>query len=108
MTRAAETPKGAPHGSGVAIIAFHGASKVCFRFSHLHGFLDATVAHIDSGTIGHSGPVVVASSSGPKLDHRGCLAISPTVSRAIWQRPGAYGVSIHSRRYPGGVVRAQL
>lgn len=108
MTGAAETPKGAPHGRGVAIIAFHGASTVCFRFSHLHGFLDATVAYIHSGTTGHSGPVLVALSSGPKLHHRGCLAISPTVSRAIWKQPSAYYVNVHSLQYPGGAVRAQL
>jgi hypothetical protein len=108
MTGAAETPKGAPHGRGVAIIACHGASKVCFRFSHLHGFVDATVAHIHSGSTGHSGPVLVALSSRPKLHHHGCLAISPTVSRTIWKRPSAYYVNVHSRRYPGGAVRAQL
>ena len=108
MTGAAETPQGAPQGRGVAIIAFHGASKVCFRFAHVHGFVDATVADIHSGTIGHAGPVVVALSSGPKLHHRGCRAISPTVSRTIWQQPSAYYVSVHSRRYPRGAVRAQL
>lgn len=108
MTGAAETPYGAPHGRGVAIIAFHGASKVCFRFAHLHGFIDATVAHIYSGTIGHAGPVVVGLSSGPKLQHRGCRAISPTLSRTIWRQPSAYYVSVHSRRYGGGAVRAQL
>jgi CHRD domain len=108
MTGMAETPKGAPHGRGIAIIAFHGASKVCYRFSHLHGFVDATVAHIHSGTAGRSGPVLVALSSGPKLRHRGCLAISPTVSQAIWKRPSAYYVNVHSLRYPSGAVRAQL
>ena len=108
LTGATEKPRGAPHGGGIAIIAFHGPSKVCFRFAHLHGFIDATVAHIHTGTVGHSGPVLVALSSGPKLHHRGCLAISPTVSRAIWNRPSAYYVNVHSRRYPGGAVRAQL
>lgn len=108
MTGAAETPTGTPHGRGVAIIAFHGASTVCLRFSHLRGFLDATVAHIHSGTTGRSGPVLVALSSRPKLHHRGCLAISPTVSRAIWKQPSAYYVNVHSLQYPGGAVRAQL
>jgi hypothetical protein len=108
MTGAAETPRGAPQGRGVAIIAFHGTSKVCFRFGHLHGFAGATVAHIHSGTIGHSGPVVVALSSGPKLQHRGCRAISPILSRTIWRQPSAYYVNVNSRRYPGGAVRAQL
>jgi hypothetical protein len=55
MTGAAETPTGAPHGRGVAIIAFHGASKLCFRFAHRRGFVDATVAHVHSGMVGHSG-----------------------------------------------------
>jgi CHRD domain len=108
MTGSAESPRGAPHGQGVAIIAFHGASRLCFRFSHLRGFVDATVAHIHSGTAGQSGPVVVALSSGPKLHHRGCQAISPRVSHAIWSRPSAYYVNVHSRRNPGGAVRAQL
>jgi hypothetical protein len=108
MTGTAETPKGAPHGRGIAIIAFHGASTVCFRFSHLHGFLDATVAHIHSGPIGHAGPVLVALSSGSKLHHRGCLAISPSVSRRIWEQPRAYYVNVHSQQYPRGAVRAQL
>jgi len=108
MTGAAETSHGAPQGHAMAIIAFHGASKVCFRFAHLHGFVDATAAHIYSGTIGHAGRVALALSSGPRLHHRGCRAISPTVSRTIWQQPSAYYVNVHSRRYPGGAVRAQL
>jgi hypothetical protein len=108
MSGAAETPRGAPHGRGVAVIAFHGASRLCFRLSHLHGFVGATVAHIHSGTAGHSGPVVVALSSGAKLRHRGCRAISPTVARAISRRPSAYYINVHSRQYPAGAVRAQL
>ena len=80
----------------------------CASGSLLRGFLDATVAHIHSGTTGRSGPVLVVLSSGPKLHHRGCLAISPTVSRAIWKQPSTYYVNVHSLRYPGGAVRAQL
>jgi hypothetical protein len=88
--------------------SFHGASTVCFRFAHLHGFIDATVARIHSSADGRSGPVIVTLSGGPKLHHRGCLAISPTVGRAISSRPSAYYVNVHSRRYPHGAVRAQL
>jgi hypothetical protein len=73
-----------------------------------HQFVRAPPAHIHSGTTGRSGPVLVALSSGPKLHHRGCLAISPTVSRAIWKQPSAYYVNVHSFQYPGGAVRAQL
>ena len=108
MTGAAETSRGAPHGRGFAIIAFHGGSTLCFRFAHLHGFIDATVARIYSGAQGRSGPGIVTLSGGPKLHHQGCLAISPTVSRAIWSRPSAYYVNVDSRRYLHGAVRAQL
>jgi hypothetical protein len=108
LTGTAETPRGAPHGQGVAIIALHGASRLCFRFAHLHGFVDATFATIQSGTAGHAGPVIVALSSGPKLHHRGCRAISPTVGQALAKGPSAYYVNVHSREYPAGAVRAQL
>lgn len=90
------------------IIAFHGASTVCFRFARLHGFVDATVPQVHSGAFGRSGPVVAVLSSGPKLHHRGCRAISPAQSRAFWKRPGGDYVNGDSRRYPGGAVRAQL
>jgi len=51
MTGSAESPRGAPHGQGVAIIAFHGASRLCFRFSHLRGFVDAIDAEMHSAKL---------------------------------------------------------
>lgn len=108
MTGSAETPRGAPQGTGAAIIAFHGSSGVCWRFAHLHGFADATVAHIHVGKRGHAGKIVVPLSPGARLHHQGCVPVSPAVITAIARDPGGYYVSIQSAKYPSGAVRAQL
>ena len=104
----AETPPGAPLGQGDAIISFHGDSVICWRFAHLHGFSDATDAHIHAGTNGRSSAVVVALSTAPRLHHQGCVSVSPTLGKAIMSKPSGYYVNIHSIRYPTGAVRAQL
>jgi hypothetical protein len=104
----AETPPGAPQGTGTAVIAFHGSSLVCWRFAHLHGFLDATFAHIHSGATGKSGNIVVPLSTSPALHHQGCVPVSAALVKAIERHPANYYVNIHSRQYPGGAVRAQL
>jgi hypothetical protein len=104
----AETPPGAPHGGGTAIIAFHGASRVCWRFAHLRGFTQATFAHIHIGSKGQAGNIVVALSTAARLHHKGCVSISPVLSKAIWSTPSRYYVNIHSQQYPAGAVRAQL
>jgi CHRD domain len=102
------TPRGAAHATGAAIIALHGDSLVCWRFAHLHGFTDATSAVIQSGSNGRPGQVVIALSPGPRLHHQGCVPVSPALSRRIGARPGGYYVTIHSKQYPTGAVRAQL
>jgi hypothetical protein len=104
----AETTPGAPQGRGFAIVAFHGASLVCWRFAHLHGFLDATGAGIRSGATGKSGPTLVSLSTGPRLHHEGCVPIRPALTAAIWRRPAGYYVNVLSTQYPRGAVRAQL
>lgn len=108
VTGAAESPPGAPHGRGVAIVAFHGPTEVCFRFAHLHGFSDATTADIEAGASGRTGSPVIALGSGPKLHHRGCRSVTPALSKTIWQRPASFDVVIHSRRYPAGAVAGRL
>lgn len=103
-----ETPRGAVHGVGAAVIAFHGDSLVCWRFAHLHGFTTATSAHIQIGTIGRTGQVVIALSPGPRLHHQGCAPVSPAVSRKIVARPSGYYLNVYTKQYPQGAVRAQL
>jgi hypothetical protein len=108
LTGGAETPRGAPLGMGVAIIAVHGHVHVCWRFAHLHGFSGATIAHIHRGTKGHAGPVVVPLSIGTRLRHEGCVRTSRTLTKAMVHDPSGYYVNIHSTQYPGGAVRGQL
>ena len=108
LSGGAETPPGAPSGRGAAVIAFHGDSRVCWRFAHLHGFTDATLATIYAGSKGQAGTVVVPLSTGPRLRHQGCVPISAALSRTIWSDPSRYYVSIHSLQYPHGAIRAQL
>jgi hypothetical protein len=108
LTGTAENPPGAPNGTGDAIIAFHGSSLVCWRFAHLHGFTNATVAHINTGATGKSGSVAVPLSTGPRLHHQGCVPITPTLAKTIEHNPPDYYVNIHSTQYPGGAVRGQL
>jgi hypothetical protein len=108
LTGTAETPRGAPNGTGAAVIALHGSSRVCWRFAHLHGFTNATFAHIHLGTTRKSGKVVVPLSTGPRLHHQGCVRVTATLVKAIEHNPRDYYVNIHSTTYPGGAVRAQL
>jgi ubiquinone/menaquinone biosynthesis C-methylase UbiE len=108
LSGAAEGAGGAPHGVGAAIIAVHGTSVVCWRFAHLHGFVDATSASIDVGAKGKSRRVIVALSNGPRLHHQGCARVSPQVVNAIRRDPSGYYVNILSRQYPTGAVRARL
>ena len=86
------------------MIALHGARELCWRFAHLHGFASATQAQIRVGAAGKSGNVFVALSTGPRLHHRGCVAIGATVIKGIEKHPSGYHVSIESVRYPRGAV----
>ena len=104
----AEAPRGAPRGTGDAIIAFHGSSLVCWRFAHLHGFFNATLAHIHIGAKGRSGSIVAPLSTGPALRHQGCVPVSTGLASKIERHPADYYVNIHSKQYPSGAVRAQL
>lgn len=108
LSGTAEKPPGAAKGSGAAVIALHSNLTVCWRFSHLHGFTDATVAHIHRGAAGTSGPIVVPLSTGPKLHHKGCVPTTAATIKTIERDPSGYYVNIHSKQYPGGAVRAQL
>ena len=100
--------RGAPQGRGFAVIAFHGQSRLCWRFAHLHGFTGATGAHILAGGKPRSGSPVVSLTSGSRLHHEGCVPIRPATTSAIWHAPAGYSVNIVSAQYPQGAVRGQL
>ncbi|HEY5187773.1 MAG TPA: CHRD domain-containing protein [Solirubrobacteraceae bacterium] len=101
-------PSGAPAGTGDAVVALHGSTVLCWRFAHLHGFVNATAAQIQLGSKGQPAHPISALSTGPRLHHRGCLTIGSATAKAIEHRPGDYYVAIDSTRYPGGAVRGRL
>jgi hypothetical protein len=109
MTGKAETPPGPPKATGSAVVTLHGKTlQVCWRFTALRGFTGATFAHIHKGAKGTSGPIVIPFSTGPKLKHKGCVHSTATLIKAIAKDPHGYYVNIHSKKNPGGAVRAQL
>lgn len=108
LTGKAEIPVGAVKGTGYAIIAIHRGSAICWRFAHLHGFVNATVAQIHVGLKDRSGNSFLSLSSGPRLHHRGCAQVKTATLAAIERDPSNYYVNVHSQRYPAGAVRGQL
>ena len=105
----AETPPGAPKGTGRAIVTLSGTKKqVCWTFSALKGFASPTFAHIHVGAKGSAGNVVVPLSTGAKFKPKGCVPASSGLLTAISNNPRGYYVNIHSKKYPGGAVRSQL
>ena len=105
LSGSAAAHRGARRGEGFAVIALHDPSRqVCWRFAHLHGFIDATTASIDAGT----GRTMVALSTAPRLHHRGCVSTNSAALTAIAGDPAAYFVSIRSTAYPAGAVQGQL
>jgi hypothetical protein len=104
-----EVPPGAPKGVGSAVVTLHGKSlQVCWRFSHLSGFTGAALAHIHKAPAGTAGAVVVPLSTSATFKHKGCVKANATIMKAIAANPHGYYVNIHSKKYPGGAVRAQL
>jgi hypothetical protein len=109
LTGVAETPPGAPKGTGRAVITLRGRTlNVCWRFYSLHGFSHATLAHIHLGAAGAPGAVVLPLSTGASFLHRGCAPATATLIKAIGANPHGYYVNIHSAKYPAGAVRSQL
>ncbi len=101
-------PKGAPAGGGNAIVALHGGTVLCWRFAHLHGFVNAAAAHIQLGSHRTSAHPIASLSTGSHLHHRGCITVSTGTAKAIQKRPSAYYIVIDSASFPAGAVRGRL
>jgi CHRD domain len=103
-----EVPKGAPKGSGKAVITLNsGTGKVCWTFSSVKGISKVNASHIHKAPKGKSGPVVVPFFTGA-LKTKGCVKASKSLITAIEKSPSAYYVNIHTAKYPAGAIRGQL
>jgi len=103
-----EVPKGAPKGSGKAVVTLNsGTGKVCWTFSSLKGISKVNASHIHKAPKGKSGPVVVPFFTGA-LKTKGCVKASKSLIKAIEKSPNAYYVNIHTAKYPAGAIRGQL
>jgi len=105
LTGGVEVPKGAPAGQGTAAITV-GATKVCWKFSGLKGIDTPLAAHIHKGPAGTSGAVVVPFGGAFKM--AGCTTAPAAVTKAILASPTGYYVNVHTKKFPGGAIRAQL
>jgi len=103
-----EVPKGAPRGSGKAVITLNaGTRKVCWTFSNLKGISKVSASHIHKAPKGRSGNVVVPFFAGA-LKTKGCVKAAKSIITAIERRPSGYYVNIHTMGYPAGAIRGQL
>jgi CHRD domain len=103
-----EVPKGAPKGSGKAVITLNaGTRKVCWTFSNLKGISKVNASHIHKAPKGKSGNVVVPLFAGA-LKTKGCVKAAKSIITAIEKHPSAYYVNIHTTKYPAGAIRGQL
>src|ERR1700730_15034639 len=103
-----EVPRGSPSGSGTAKRTLNSTTaRVCFNLTY-SGIVAASASHIHKGPRGTAGNVVVVLFGNPPAKHAGCVTASKSLVADIERNPGAYYVNIHTARYPGGAIRAQL
>ena len=103
-----EVPKGAPKGSGKAVITLNaGTGKVCWTFSNVKGISKVTASHIHKAPKGKAGNIVVFFFAGA-LKTKGCVKAAKATITAIEKHPSGYYVNIHTVKYPGGAIRGQL
>jgi CHRD domain len=102
-----EVPKGSPTGSGLAVLHLDAKKgTVCWLFSKVSKIDKPLVSHIHKGAAGTAGPVVIPLGGAYKA--KGCTKASSKLITAIEEKPGAYYVNIHTKKYPGGAIRGPL
>jgi hypothetical protein len=102
-----ESPKGSPTGKGTAKITLNSTTgQVCFKLTW-SGIGTPTASHIHQGAKGKAGPIVIPFFSGtPKKS--ACVTASKSLVGKILKTPANYYVNVHTAKYPGGAIRAQL
>ena len=112
LTRGAEVPKpkGAPATAGGSFVAksVEAGSKVTIRWTlKFHGLSGkAVAAHIHTGKVGVSGPVVVPLCGPCKATSSGSAKITSTTENAL-EHGKAY-VNVHTVKNAAGEIRGQV
>lgn len=107
LSGANETPAGDPTASGTAHVTLDDATnELCYDVSTTG--LNATMAHIHKGAKGAAGGVAVPLDTPKDGKTKACKTIDATLTKAIMADPAGYYVNVHSDKFPGGAIRAQL
>lgn len=102
----AETPKGSPKGTGTFRFQLL-SGELCYSL-RWSGIGSPTAAHVHKGKAGVAGNVVIVLSGRSPVAHSGCVKVSKALLNAIRKHLDAYYFNVHTARYPGGAIRAQL
>jgi len=100
---------GDPDGSGYAIVTIDaGGNQLCYDLK-VSGIDAATAAHIHTGVLGVSGPILVTFNPPSSGTSAGCLTtVGPSVLNGIEVNPAGFYVNVHNALYPNGAIRGQL
>jgi hypothetical protein len=106
LTARSEVPKGAPGGSGTAVVKFNTkTSQACWTLK-VNGLDKTLSAHVHKAPPGKNGPVVIPL--GARFAPTGCVRIPMKTLRAVGSNPAGYYVNVHTRKYLNGAIRGQL
>ena len=110
LTGPVEVPPGDPDGSGTATFTVNpGLGEVCWNIEVQNITLPATATHIHLAPAGVAGPVVIPLTAPDASGvSNGCVAVDPSLARAIVRDPANYYVNVHNTDFPAGAVRGQL
>jgi hypothetical protein len=105
-----EVTAGAAHGQGLELLGIHD-NTLTYAISW-RGIGTPTEADIHAGVRGVDGPVVVHLFTTPRPPDgfvSGTVTVSdPTLLAALRSDPSSFYTDLHTNKFPGGAVRAQL
>jgi hypothetical protein len=85
----------------------HGQGQVCYELS-VKDIATPTAAHIHTGAVGASGPVLVPLAAPANGASKDCATLDKEKIADILKNPANYYVNVHNAEFPDGAVRGQL
>jgi hypothetical protein len=80
---------------------------VCYELS-VKDIATPTAAHIHTGAVGASGPVLVPLAAPANGASKDCATLDKEKIADILKNPANYYVNVHNAEFPDGAVRGQL